>query len=46
MQRDTGSAVEVTERRYRQAAGCDCWEFDFRENAEVPGIVEMCCRAG
>jgi hypothetical protein len=46
MQPDTGLAAEVTERRYRQAAGCDCWESEFRENAEVPGIVEMCCWAG
>ncbi len=29
---------------YRQAAGDDCWEFDFREDADIPGVVETHCR--
>ena len=31
---------------YRQAEGDDCWEFDFREQAEVAGVVQTYCRAG
>lgn len=29
---------------YRQAAGDDCWEFDFRAVADTPGVVQTHCR--
>ena len=31
---------------YRQVDGSDCWEFDLRPDAEIPGVVETYCRTG
>lgn len=37
-----GSGTSAT--LYRPADGDDCWEFDFRADAEVPGVIETYCR--